>query len=398
MVVLGAFTARGPGEGRARSALSPLLIALGVAVARRSGSSSRSGIFEPDARSLVPVGGMVVGNAMAAAGMALNRLGDEMRSSASADRGGAGARRDVDRGGRADGAAVAAVGPDRARSTRRRRPASIAFPGIFVGMLLAGAEPLDAVRLQLVLLYVLLGATAISALLAVTLAQRSFFTARAPAPGAALSLYALNLFDLAANDDYRAYSQAGRSTRSASTAGRWSRSGGSPGAAAGGDTEPRQVMVLVEWPSREAFDAFVADPAHEDLHPLRERGTERYLWWLFDRLDDLRPLFALGRDDLVRVLGRARHRPRPRRRVAASPPTRARLADWLWGVETVTGERPRRAWGCATSRRGDRQRARSSGSARCGSRRRTCAGATSTEAASLARAAARARAARRRRA
>ena len=43
-------------------------------------------------------------------------------------------------------------------------------------MLLAGAEPLDAVRLQLVLLYVLLGATAISALLSVTLAQRAFFT------------------------------------------------------------------------------------------------------------------------------------------------------------------------------------------------------------------------------
>ena len=32
------------------------------------------------------------------------------------------------------------------------------FPGTMVGMLLAGAEPLDAVRLQLVLLWVLLGA------------------------------------------------------------------------------------------------------------------------------------------------------------------------------------------------------------------------------------------------
>ena len=59
-----------------------------------------------------------------------------------------------------------------------------------------------------------------------------------------------------------------------------------------GDTPARQAMVLVEWPSREAFDAFVADPEHADLHPLRENGTERYLWWLYDRLDDLRPLFA----------------------------------------------------------------------------------------------------------
>jgi putative ABC transport system permease protein len=45
-----------------------------------------------------------------------------------------------------------------------------------VGMLLAGAEPTDAVRLQLILLYTLLGSVALSALIAVTLAYRNFFT------------------------------------------------------------------------------------------------------------------------------------------------------------------------------------------------------------------------------
>jgi putative ABC transport system permease protein len=45
-----------------------------------------------------------------------------------------------------------------------------------VGMLLAGADPTDAVRLQLILLYVLLGAVAISALVATTLAYRNYFT------------------------------------------------------------------------------------------------------------------------------------------------------------------------------------------------------------------------------
>jgi putative ABC transport system permease protein len=45
-----------------------------------------------------------------------------------------------------------------------------------VGMLLAGAAPTDAVRLQLILLYVLLGSVAISALIATALAQRNFFT------------------------------------------------------------------------------------------------------------------------------------------------------------------------------------------------------------------------------
>ena len=52
----------------------------------------------------------------------------------------------------------------------------IFFPGTMVGMLLAGATPINAVRLQLILLYVLLGAVAISALVATMLAYRNFFT------------------------------------------------------------------------------------------------------------------------------------------------------------------------------------------------------------------------------
>jgi putative ABC transport system permease protein len=52
----------------------------------------------------------------------------------------------------------------------------IFFPGTMVGMLLAGAHPTDAVRLQLILLYVLLGAVSIAALMSITLARRNFFT------------------------------------------------------------------------------------------------------------------------------------------------------------------------------------------------------------------------------
>jgi putative ABC transport system permease protein len=52
----------------------------------------------------------------------------------------------------------------------------IFFPGTMVGMLLAGADPIDAVRLQLILLWVLLGAAAMAALLATSLAYRNFFT------------------------------------------------------------------------------------------------------------------------------------------------------------------------------------------------------------------------------
>jgi putative ABC transport system permease protein len=53
----------------------------------------------------------------------------------------------------------------------------IFFPGTMVGMLLAGAAPVDTVRLQLILLYALLGSVALAALTAVLLAYRNFFTA-----------------------------------------------------------------------------------------------------------------------------------------------------------------------------------------------------------------------------
>jgi putative ABC transport system permease protein len=50
------------------------------------------------------------------------------------------------------------------------------FPGTMVGMLIAGAEPFAAVRLQLILLWTLLGAVALAALIAVSLGYRGFFT------------------------------------------------------------------------------------------------------------------------------------------------------------------------------------------------------------------------------
>ena len=52
----------------------------------------------------------------------------------------------------------------------------IFFPGTMVGMLLAGADPVDAVRLQLILLYILLGSVGLAALIGTALAYRNFFT------------------------------------------------------------------------------------------------------------------------------------------------------------------------------------------------------------------------------
>jgi putative ABC transport system permease protein len=133
------------------------------------------GVFEPEPRFLVPVGGMVVGNAMTAAAVSLNRLGDDMRASA--------ARIEATL---ALGATAAQAALPVVRSSLRSGMISLVdstkttglifFPGTMVGMLLAGADPVEAVRLQLVLLYTLLGSVAIAALIATMLAYRNFFT------------------------------------------------------------------------------------------------------------------------------------------------------------------------------------------------------------------------------
>ena len=105
-----------------------------------------------------------------------------------------------------------------------------------------------------------------------------------------MPVYALNLFDLAPNDDYRAYSR--RSVAAVAKHGGVVTALGRLLDRLDGDTSvaARRVMIVVEWPSDAAFRAFLDDPEHADLHPLRERGTDNYLWWLFEKLDDLRPL------------------------------------------------------------------------------------------------------------
>ena len=52
------------------------------------------------------------------------------------------------------------------------------MPGAMVGMIIAGADPLQAVRLQIVVLYMLLGSVSIAAILVGLLSCRSFFTPR----------------------------------------------------------------------------------------------------------------------------------------------------------------------------------------------------------------------------
>lgn len=102
------------------------------------------------------------------------------------------------------------------------------------------------------------------------------------------AIYALNLFDVANREEYLAYAR--RSVAEVSAHGGRVIALGRYREAVQGDIEPRSVMILVEWKSKAAFDGYCNDPALADLHPHRQNGTANYVWHLFDRLEDLRPI------------------------------------------------------------------------------------------------------------
>jgi uncharacterized protein (DUF1330 family) len=108
-----------------------------------------------------------------------------------------------------------------------------------------------------------------------------------------MTVYALNLFDVADRDEYLAYSK--RSVAEVARYGGRVVALGKFREAILGDVEPRQVLILVEWPDKEAFNGYCNDPGLADLHPHRENGSSAYVWQLFDRLDDLRPVLKLER-------------------------------------------------------------------------------------------------------
>lgn len=101
-------------------------------------------------------------------------------------------------------------------------------------------------------------------------------------------VYALNLFDIASREEYLAYSR--RSAREVQAHGGRVIALGRFRESAVGDIEPRTVLILVEWASKDAFDSYRDDPSLADLHPHRVNGTRNYVWHLFDKLEDLRPV------------------------------------------------------------------------------------------------------------
>ncbi len=103
-----------------------------------------------------------------------------------------------------------------------------------------------------------------------------------------MSIYALNLFNVKDKAEYLAYAK-GAETAIKKYGGKVIALGDLSSAPVG-DILPRQVMMLVEWEDKKGIKGYIEDPNLAALHPHREKGVDNFVWHLFERLEDLRPI------------------------------------------------------------------------------------------------------------
>ncbi len=157
--------------------LTLMLVAIGGSTAVTLGLMLLLGIIPTGARYVIPIGGMIVGNSMNVASVTAVRLLEDAR-----------ARRPQIEAALALGASSRQSVQDLVRGSVRlamvpvidsTKTMGIVFlPGAMTGMILAGADPLDAVRLQIIVMFMLLAAVALTATLVAWLGPSRLFTAR----------------------------------------------------------------------------------------------------------------------------------------------------------------------------------------------------------------------------
>jgi putative ABC transport system permease protein len=132
-------------------------------------------IIPLEARYVIPLAGMIISNSMNASALAIDRLVSDIQSNRPAIE-----------------TALSLGKSWRVASGKFQRDAAttgmisilnfmktvgiVALPGAMTGMILAGAEPLDAVLLQVIVAYMLLSSVTITSVVAVELTVRRFFT------------------------------------------------------------------------------------------------------------------------------------------------------------------------------------------------------------------------------
>lgn len=174
MVGFASWTAAGRGEG-VSGAWPISALSIGTATAATLGMLLVLQVVPSTARYLIPLGGMVVGNSMNTASLTMSRLRDDVKSH----------HLDIEAALALGATRRQAVSPVLKTSLKgamiplidsTKTTGLIFLPGAMAGMIIGGADPLEAVRLQIVVMYMLLGSVSIAAIMVALLSYRTFFT------------------------------------------------------------------------------------------------------------------------------------------------------------------------------------------------------------------------------
>jgi putative ABC transport system permease protein len=150
------------------------LAAFGAAAVVSLGVLFGLGVFELDGRTLIPLAGLMLGNSMAATVLVARRVFEELRD-----------KRDEVEARLALGQPSAEAARPYLRAALRtalvpqiettKAVGLVVLPGAMTGLILAGAEPLDAVRVQAAVMYLVLGAVATTtAIVGIGVSRRLF--------------------------------------------------------------------------------------------------------------------------------------------------------------------------------------------------------------------------------
>lgn len=174
MTGIAGYTAGKRGRGVPNSGRVALL-SIGFGASLTLGLLVALGVFEFTAQQIIPIAGMVIGNSMNVCSLVMGRVRDEIN----------GRVPEIEAA-----LALGATGRTAAHPYLRtslhagmtpivdstKTVGLIQLPGAMTGMILAGAAPLEAVQLQIIVMYMLIGAAAFTGLAAVWLTYRQFFT------------------------------------------------------------------------------------------------------------------------------------------------------------------------------------------------------------------------------
>jgi len=174
MIVVGAYTS----VGRVKNLSGVFvisLIAMTTAAVMTIGLMLLLRIISFEARYIIPLGGMIIGNSMNAAALTIDRISSDIRDNRLAvetslalgkswrDAAGKFIRNSATTGMISMLNSMKTVG-------------IVALPGAMTGMILAGTDPLKAVYIQIIVVYMLTSAVTITSIISVEMTVRKFFT------------------------------------------------------------------------------------------------------------------------------------------------------------------------------------------------------------------------------